>query len=767
MNTKDSNNLSRRDFTKVATAIGVGSGIASIGPSASDAKDAQRKEGEPEYDVVIIGAGCAGALAANSLARRGRRVLILEAGPEMRHPSDRTGHYYAADAKTPESPWPNAPEADRPHVLDQNSRQEEFEDGKKVPNFKLKKHYVIQNGAGPFNSTYERVRGGTLNHWLGTCLRHVPNDFNLKSKYYDKDEVGSDGKPLLEHAQDWPIDYNDIEKWYQIAEKEVGVAGDSDNYQGYLGADRSADYPMKKIPLSYLDKQFQKYVHGTTIKGRKAHVIATPQARNSRDFDNRPKCMGNSSCVPICPIQAKYDATVHLKKAVTAGATIQYQSVAYRVEISDDKKDKDRVAKIHYKRWGDGDPKDCEVTAKVYVLAAHAIETAKLLLISPWKKSKDKKQKFTAVANSSDQVGRNLMDHIIYLAWGLARNPVYPYRGPLSTTGIGDFRDDFGPNRQQPVGRKQRAAYRIEIGNDGLVWPKGAPGTTIFEQLQFVMTRIINQLKKEAKDAKDEDRKKDTGKENKNGGQAPKNGETPLQANNLNGAKYRQDGAMVFEARREKPQKLDDIGFGEQVRTSVRESVIRHVRLASEMEGLPLEDSQVSVSSKISADGSFDYVPDDEKDVLGIPKPQINYEISEYSKRGFVESVDTLHEILVKMGVEEVASNIANIGPNGTIVPDNTKGTARFLGETTAGVFDYEGKRYEYRGAGHIMGTYRMGDKSNTSVVDPDCRSHDHKNLYLLGSGVFPSSGTGNPTITIMALALRAADQIDKDLKRN
>ena len=70
-----------------------------------------------------------------------------------------------------------------------------------------------------------------------------------------------------------------------------------------------------------------------------------------------------------------------------------------------------------------------------------------------------------------------------------------------------------------------------------------------------------------------------------------------------------------------------------------------------------------------------------------------------------------------------------------------------------------------YGGAGHIMGTYRMGDDPKTSVVDSFQRSYDHNNLYLVGSGTFPTSGTANPTLTLSALAMRTADSIVSDLK--
>jgi choline dehydrogenase-like flavoprotein len=57
-----------------------------------------------------------------------------------------------------------------------------------------------------------------------------------------------------------------------------------------------------------------------------------------------------------------------------------------------------------------------------------------------------------------------------------------------------------------------------------------------------------------------------------------------------------------------------------------------------------------------------------------------------------------------------------------------------------------------------------MGADPATSVVDADLRAHQHRNLFMLGSGVFPTGGTANPTLTIVALALRAAATIIEDL---
>ena len=60
----------------------------------------------------------------------------------------------------------------------------------------------------------------------------------------------------------------------------------------------------------------------------------------------------------------------------------------------------------------------------------------------------------------------------------------------------------------------------------------------------------------------------------------------------------------------------------------------------------------------------------------------------------------------------------------------------------------------------HVLGTARMGDDSRTSVTDPFGRLHDVPNVVVTDGSVFVTSGGANPTLTIMALALRAAREV-------
>jgi choline dehydrogenase-like flavoprotein len=95
-------------------------------------------------------------------------------------------------------------------------------------------------------------------------------------------------------------------------------------------------------------------------------------------------------------------------------------------------------------------------------------------------------------------------------------------------------------------------------------------------------------------------------------------------------------------------------------------------------------------------------------------------------------------------------------------VKDCTKAVAKNEPSRFEELIDDKIVTLSYGGAGHIMGTCRMGSKKDNSVVNSDQQSWDHDNLYLVGSSTFPTGGTANPTLTIAALALRAAEHIAK-----
>ncbi|MBM3461731.1 MAG: GMC family oxidoreductase [Armatimonadetes bacterium] len=530
-------------------------------------------------DVLIVGAGVAGAMLAWRLAEAGLKVTVLEAGPRVKR-EDALERFRGAVAKTPDSPYESTAYAPRPVVGDLNS-------------------YYVQSGPDKFASTYERCVGGTTWHWLGTSIRLLPSDMRMKTRY----GIGLD----------WPVTFDELEPWYEKAEAQLGVAGDFKDHF----APRDSDFPLPPIKPSYLDQKMSAALAPLGIK-----VYPTPQARNSVQFQDRPACCGSANCIPICPIGAKYDASVHVAMAEKAGARLIENAVACFVEVDA----AGQVTGIRYKR---PDGSEERATARIYALAAHAIETPKLLLMSRTE------QLPAGVANRSDQVGRNLMDHPTQLSWALCGEPIYPLRSPLTTSGIPMHRD--GPFR------KTQGAFRVEIGNDGWTWPVGAPSALV----------------------------------------------------------------PGFLARGVRGPALID---------ALRDKVARQFRLASLVEQLPSPDNRVVPAF-------------DKPDAIGIPRPQINYQVDEYTLAG-LKTARAFHEKVFKaMKSTEIAH------------------------EDT------------YQGAGHIMGTHRMGTDPRTSVVDSHGRAHDHPNLYLLGSGVFPTVGTGNPTLTLAALALRTAEEVLKQAR--
>jgi choline dehydrogenase-like flavoprotein len=79
----------------------------------------------------------------------------------------------------------------------------------------------------------------------------------------------------------------------------------------------------------------------------------------------------------------------------------------------------------------------------------------------------------------------------------------------------------------------------------------------------------------------------------------------------------------------------------------------------------------------------------------------------------------------------------------------------------------YNGTGYSFNGAGHLVGTHRMGFTKDDSVVNREQRTWDHENLYLVGCGNMPTIGTSNPTLTMSALAFWAAENILKQLLKS
>jgi len=355
-------------------------------------------------DVVIVGSGIAGGHAAFRLAQAGVKTLVLEAGPHLSR-NEAVATFVRNPSKGPNGPYPSMAYA--PHPVD--GKENDF---------------YVQAGPDQFVGSYTRILGGTTWHWTGFADRLRPADFRMRSRYGV--------------AEDWPISYDDLVSHYEVVERMWGVAGSPD-YD--WGSPRRVPYPQPPIPSTYMDQMVNR---GLKKVGLHSQIFS--HARNSIPFDGRPPCCGNNTCVPICPIQAKYDGSVHTLKAQALGARIVTEALATTVEVDSNR----RVSGIRFRR---PDGTEGRATGKTYVIACHAIETPRLLLNSK------NEQTPNGVANSSDCVGRYLLSQVNQDVWGLTQDPVYPYRGPQQTSGITEFRDGKF--------RSRRAAVGTSFMNDG------------------------------------------------------------------------------------------------------------------------------------------------------------------------------------------------------------------------------------------------------------------------------------------------------------
>jgi choline dehydrogenase-like flavoprotein len=383
---------------------------------------------EFDADVIVVGAGVCGSLAAHRLRSSGKQVIQLEAGPRMARWELVERFRNSLNKASPNSPYPDtayAPKSDS-------------------------KGYLTETGATPNHPSYVRLVGGTTWHWAGATWRFLPNDFKMKSLYGI--------------SRDWPIGYDDLEPYYCEAEAALGVSGTDSQDQSASGRSgvyppRTQPYPMPATPMPYMQEQI-----GALLSANGYHVLNEPSARNSQPYDGRPTCQGNNSCTPVCPIGALYNGSVHAYKAEKLGVKLLTEAVAHKLET-------DGAGKIIAVVYKSPDGQDHRLTARAFVLAAYAIETPKLLLMSA------NSQFPNGLANSSDMVGRNLTCQPECHQGFLGREPRFPGRGPVHPQVFykqrdGDYRRERAGQKHVVVNNVPNGAIAARLLKQGIIGPQ-------------------------------------------------------------------------------------------------------------------------------------------------------------------------------------------------------------------------------------------------------------------------------------------------------
>jgi choline dehydrogenase-like flavoprotein len=319
-------------------------------------------------DVLIIGAGAAGGVAARHLAASGRIVVCLEQG-QWNDPADYPGASplweVLASQRWSSSPALRNNPADYPIGL-QNS----------------------DLGALNFNG----VGGGTI-LYNAQWPRMRPDDFRVNTV---------DGV-----AEDWPLTYEDLQPFYESTEKHFGVSGLGGNPAYPAGADS----PMPALPIGDIGLRVAR-AHAALGW----HWWPATNAINSTSYQGRRACVQRGACGQGCNEGAKGSTDVtHWPGAIADGTTLITGARVQRIVL-------DANGLAAGAVWIDEAGDEQFQSANVVLCSANAIGTARLLLSSACDSHPD------GLANSSGLVGRRLMLHPLSTVVGVFDEELHGWR---------------------------------------------------------------------------------------------------------------------------------------------------------------------------------------------------------------------------------------------------------------------------------------------------------------------------------------------------
>ncbi|MGH3217312.1 MAG: GMC family oxidoreductase [Streptosporangiaceae bacterium] len=323
-------------------------------------------------DVVIVGGGTAGGIAARQLAEAGLRIVCLEQGrwvnrAEAELPGDKAGYELAADG-----PWhPDPNRRQRPEDYPVNVSESD------LPMF-------MYNGVGGSSVLY------------GACWsRALPSDFRVRTL---------DGV-----ADDWPLAYEELQPFYEQADLEMGVSGLGGNPAYPPGAPP----PLPAHPIHLTGR---KMAEGMNRLGW--HWWPGYCSIPSRDYGPQHQCVRYGICRMGCPEGAKASTDVtHFPLAIERGAQVITGARAARITLNEN----GLADGVVYLREG----RECFQPAAVVMLAAGGIGTPRLLLMSESGRFPD------GLANSSGLVGKRLMLHPYATAVGRYDDDLEDWLGPV------------------------------------------------------------------------------------------------------------------------------------------------------------------------------------------------------------------------------------------------------------------------------------------------------------------------------------------------
>ncbi len=320
---------------------------------------------DQKFDVVIVGSGAGAGPVIYELTKAGFKVCVLEKGPWLKTEDYNKDEYTACrqDLYTPNL-------EDEFHEIESYSKKEAQWQSKTT--FKSGKTYWNGN-----------VVGGSSNFMSAYFHRLKPVDFNLLSTY---------GPIAGANIADWPINYDDLEPFYAKVESVVGVSGEIRPHS--TQEPRSTpDFPYPPLRTNIVSDWLDK-----AAKDEGYEMVSVARGIISKATSDRSACYYSGYCGSYgCSSNAKSSSRVALIEAAlkTGNCTLIDKAQVFYLETNGNKE----VVGARY--YHNGEEK--KVSAKIFVVAAQAIETARLLLNSKSDHYPD------GVGNTSGQVGKNLI----------------------------------------------------------------------------------------------------------------------------------------------------------------------------------------------------------------------------------------------------------------------------------------------------------------------------------------------------------------------